>query len=513
MSVAPLLIALSLAAPPEKAAPKPPPKRPSVVVLAIDLDVSSRPAAVGAARIAEAAARRLGRQDVKDPVALIDQSGTKQREERFASGLESFNQGRVHYDNLELDQAVEVLDRSANAIEKSNLAEHFDDWVRSVQLRVAARFVAGDAATAKADLAKLWVVWPRMEFDKSQFAPDVIAAAAQAKSDLTRTATRVDIDVKADPVSARVYLDGNYMGPTPATLTKIPMGEHFLTLTAPGFAVYQERIRVTAGLNVRASLSGADGKAKYLALVDRVKRSWHDPSPQSRAEATQELGKWLGVEEVALVGVSREGASLLVQGVRSASGDKHVLGVVEERLPESDPRLYERMNQVLGPLFEKDKPREGGKANTSADVGFRWSPRATGWSVLGAGGALAITGGVFGYLAYSNNKTYRSSAQTDLNAAALADSGQTQAHVADVLVGVGVVGAIVGGYLVYLHRADNESVRLDERGDEPPPPGTVDTPAEPPPEKKKKKPVEEDPFSVAPAPFPGGGGFVISGRF
>ena len=152
-----------------------------VAVVGVELDPQARQASVQAAKVAEVAALRNPQLEVKDVAVTFDEANERVRAERFSMAQNAVARGRNHYDNLELEDAVDDFDRAAAMLEKSNLTEHFRDWVRAVQFRVAARFLAGDAGTARADLAKLAVVEPRLDFDKSLFPAEILNAAKQVK--------------------------------------------------------------------------------------------------------------------------------------------------------------------------------------------------------------------------------------------------------------------------------------------------------------------------------------------
>ena len=62
---------------------------------------------------------------------VLDANGVKQRDERLQSAKDAIARGKNHYDNLELELAVDEFERAASVLEKVSMVDHFRDWSRA----------------------------------------------------------------------------------------------------------------------------------------------------------------------------------------------------------------------------------------------------------------------------------------------------------------------------------------------------------------------------------------------
>ncbi len=145
------------------------------------------------------------------------------------------------------------------------------------------------------------------------------------------------LNVESTPDFAKIFIDGEPMGETPNSISKILIGPHELKLTKDGYADYTEQITITKGerKQVSATLSNTDyfakGKEAYNKKDYAEAAKWFRPAAEQGNSSAQAYfgymySKGLGVtkDNVEAVKWYRKAAE---QGNASA---QHNLGVMYE---------------------------------------------------------------------------------------------------------------------------------------------------------------------------------------
>ncbi len=136
---------------------------------------------------------------------------------------------------------------------------------------------------------------------------------------------------------------------------------------------------------------------------------------------------------------------------------------------DADPEAVQRATKRVQELkVEEEKariamppPDSGGGANRPRARARRSGTSGRemgGWVAVGAGGLLVVTGSVFGILA--SDKADRFADTDEVDRQSLRESGQTQALIADVMLGVGVAAAATGVVLLMLPDSDASALRV-----------------------------------------------------
>lgn len=178
----------------------------------------------------------------------------------------------------------------------------------------ATHFESGDADEARALLLDLLSLNQSYELSSKRFSRDFITLRAQTAG--SRNASlRGNASVTSKPNGARVYLDGEFMGFTPAALQTLPVGKHLLRVEKPGFQQYGEFVEVTPeDIEVKVELQPNSAYRAYDALLDKVAAEVSRDKP---GNGLKSMGKSLGLDR-AIVGtlkeVSENGALELIVG-------------------------------------------------------------------------------------------------------------------------------------------------------------------------------------------------------
>lgn len=78
--------------------------------------------------------------------------------------------------------------------------------------------------------------------------PEPPPAASAPKTE----AAEASLEVVSTPDGADIQLDGVFVGSTPSTIT-VATGDHVITLNKTGYAVWERKLRITGGGNVRVN--------------------------------------------------------------------------------------------------------------------------------------------------------------------------------------------------------------------------------------------------------------------
>jgi hypothetical protein len=426
---------------------------PVLLTAAVERDPKLAVLAAQTSYILDAAARRGGRFELVDLAERLDPLGVKKRRTWHESAADASEQAKKSYDLLEYRDALGYIQRSVELYEQTNLAQTFRELSAALVFRVASRYFDGDEAGARAELERLLTVDPRAEFDPQRFPPDLRDTVDRVKEE-RKAAGRITLDLSTDPVPARAYVDGIYRGVTPLGVRGLSPGDHYVTLIAPGYTFYQEKIKVAPGTAHRVTLAQLP-PGPTVAFMKKLAYGAPDGLSVVRA-----LGRGVGAAQVAAAFVDYAGRDVRVALWRIEVSDGHLAAEAEVVAPETDPNFAAKLDRMFADAMAKDAPR-GQKGEPvlvsrrnvlsrfAGEVGL---DRNTGQAVaLISTGALAAGWVLFGALAASSNASYRNTPQTDprIVDGSLAGTGRGLALTADVMLGLTAVSGLVWAVLRY----------------------------------------------------------------
>ena len=172
----------------------------------------------------------------------------------------------------------------------------------------------GDVEETKLALLDLMALNPTYELDTKRYSRDFIALRVQVATGVN-AALRGGATVKSRPAGARVYIDNEFKGYTPLTVSTLPVGKHLLRLERPGFRVYGQLLEVSPDdVEASAELQPTDDYKAYrraAGLGGLRGDARQQPSSQAVAGAGQG---------------ARAGAGLRGHGERPAGHQHHRAG-------------------------------------------------------------------------------------------------------------------------------------------------------------------------------------------
>ncbi|NMB76584.1 MAG: PEGA domain-containing protein [Myxococcales bacterium] len=332
--------------------------------------------------------------------------------------------GKEQYDNLELDAAVDELQKVLSEIDRAipRMGEG-REYVDALLYLGAAYILSGDNERATESFRLVSMYDRRRSLDPKLFPPSIIELYSKVKDEVG-TAPVGTLLVRSNPPGAEVYLNGVYKGIAPVQLVKVPEGKHFLRLEKDGFRPWGQKVEffATHEESVEASLqpvSGAEAfKADTRKLLDKV-----DDDPPA-AEVVN-FARTMGLSRLVLASVKQRGdevscavALIQVDPPRRLSYQETSLNLVASNfLAQADALFTSLYRKVKIPTAEVGGRRSdsvGGatqRCNTDSDCTtgevcdaasgrcIPYAPPAQRfyqkwwfWTIVGGG--LAVAGGV-----------------------------------------------------------------------------------------------------------------------
>ncbi|WP_375766601.1 PEGA domain-containing protein [Archangium gephyra] len=256
----------------------------------------------------------------QDDEALV---ALKRGKQGYEESLAAFDKKEYEDAELKIRATLKELQKAASAMTAS-----CNPLCDATALYAAVMHQRGDVEEAKLALLDLMALNPTHELDTKRYSRDFIAFRVQVATGV-HAALRGGATVKSRPAGARVFIDNEFKGYTPLTLSTLPVGKHLLRLERPGFRVYGQLLEVSPDdVEASTALQPTEDYKAYDARLDGV------ASEVMRANVTSStavagLGKALGLER-GFVGTVRDipdsGTTELVLGLFDMSNGKR-LGV------------------------------------------------------------------------------------------------------------------------------------------------------------------------------------------
>lgn len=394
--------------------------------------------------------------------------------------LQLAQRGREAYDVLELDQAVENLNAAVREYDRNAAyVTDFRQVAETLMLLGATHILRGEEGRGRERLAQAVILYPEVEPDARVFNPSMRQVFSNTKARVLR-GRRGSIIVETQPTGAEIYLDGKFMGVSPETILEVAEGRHYLRAVKDGYRPFGTVIDVKGTVEVtdRAVLVMTKAFDDYDRLSDEIFSALNaGKGPRQVETLLGQLATLLNVDDLFISEVRIDG-----EQVRVLSAQFNLSGKLRSRVRETK-FVYDADGDSYGRRIEEFLkgefgPPPEGSLEGSGPGGMRWdgegvappTPMCMGMNcddfrsnVLIWGGAsaagLAGLGGLFGFLAQSDNDEFQTTPQVDPQSEALESSGKTNALIADILFITAGATAItaLGVYLFY-----NPSTTVDE---------------------------------------------------
>jgi hypothetical protein len=253
--------------------------------------------------------------------------------EQVAEARKLAEEGQASLAALELPQAIKKLDHAVDALSKVLPHIKKQELADAMMALGAAHWLAGDKKAAHAILLKLFTWRSDYRLDTQKFPPALIPPVEEARKEVEK-AKRGGLEIRSEPPAAQAYVDGRFVGVTPAFADALPVGEHFVTLKREGYrkAVMPGMVsaRELQVLNVKLERS-----SKYL-LVEQALAGVERSLGAAQLDATADnLRDALFIDHAVFVRVapSAQAGSLDVSAFLYDLRNRHLLSKMVKSLP------------------------------------------------------------------------------------------------------------------------------------------------------------------------------------
>jgi hypothetical protein len=433
-SVAALAAAVSacLAAAPARAETR------KVAAAAVALDPTLEGEAALATAALEASLARDARVSAVSLVAVA-RGGPDERRARADEAGKLLPLAVDAFDGMEFATALLKARAAVALYEESDLRESMGALLDAIAIEALALFAQGKKNDARTAMNRLLLLKPDYKWNPARLTPEASKLCEEARSKL-RSRPKGSLEVRTQPVSALVFVDGVLKGTSPLALSDLVAGSHHVTAYAAGYALAQDKGFAGPGGATALTLSPlADGQ-RLLALLQGLRDA---PGP----DAAGALARWAKADEVLAVALKSSGRGLVASALRAdskgrliAKADRTLAGRGEAARADLDALARELLSAAEAPQTEAvattaakaPPPPVVEKASSPINAG-----RVAGFTLLGVGLAAGITGLTLGLNVQNLASKARATPQVNQTAYnQLVSDGKTRALAADVMYGV-----------------------------------------------------------------------------
>jgi len=217
--------------------------------------------------------------------------------EALEQAAQLFDGGRVAYDNLEMDEAVERFEQALQAYEEQ--IAHLPDIgpISDCLLYMgAAQALSGRDRTARTTFGRVLAIDPERRPSADVFPPTVGEVFDYVAGRMSRAGSG-SLSVTTTPTGADVYLDGTYQGPSPQSIEDVTAGIHYVRIRLPGHVEVGRSIEVRARREASTELSmdmTEDGPLVSELLAQLPGQL--EERPDDAVGTVQRIGEILGIE-------------------------------------------------------------------------------------------------------------------------------------------------------------------------------------------------------------------------
>jgi hypothetical protein len=223
--------------------------------------------------------------------------------------------GRSSYENLELDDAVKLLEGAVAAyFNCASKQVSGRGYVEALQFLGAARIARGETDAGMRAFRNAAAFDARATMDTRIFPPDMVAAYARSRDTVAGYPPGA-ISVTTTPSGTEVFIDGRFSGVSPLMGQKAAPGTHFVSARRDGFEAAGGRLEVESGEEAafHANMDRSPGLEEFAGyqagLLSEIDRDTAGPD-------TMGVARILKADRVIVCSVARRGNA--VEAVASA---------------------------------------------------------------------------------------------------------------------------------------------------------------------------------------------------
>ncbi len=188
--------------------------------------------------------------------------------------MKQIGQVKELYNNLKFSEAIKLTETLLKHLKQSyQFFEDLDEIYTLKSYLAASTMLNTDGVGVENLFREIVVMDENYKMDSSVFSPEIVKQYQEIKKEIGEINTG-SIEINCEPVDARVYIDGKYMGVTPFVSEQLRVGEHYIKLEAEGFVPYAEILKVSPQVNsVNAALSEYETNRNVVTLKKSLIKS------------------------------------------------------------------------------------------------------------------------------------------------------------------------------------------------------------------------------------------------
>lgn len=173
--------------------------------------------------------------DFTKTLEYVKSKQTKKTKKSTKDAVAAFEKGRKAYQNLNIKEAVESLEKSKMLYQDALWNEDSFQGLRTTKFYLAMAYLADKKeAQAKLELQEMILIDPkRAETKPSEkyYSPQVRQLYQKVLKDIEK-ADHGGVQISTSPSQATVFMDGSSVGKTPIELRDIPAGRHYFRMVS-----------------------------------------------------------------------------------------------------------------------------------------------------------------------------------------------------------------------------------------------------------------------------------------
>ena len=199
----------------------------------------------------------------------------------FNEAVDLLDKGQKLYNSLKVDEAITTLQdaklKFKEAIPTLQDEASYSRFLGAYFYLCMAYQAKQQELQAKQELREMVIVDSKRKqrkFSSNYYPPQVLKLYEEVRKEIIN-AEGGRLKIKASPSSAKVYLDGGYAGETPVEVSRLPLGEHFVTINKDGYISWSDSKLIVSGDNtVEVDLKEKPKVGGALADVRPVNSSY-----------------------------------------------------------------------------------------------------------------------------------------------------------------------------------------------------------------------------------------------
>ena len=240
---------------------------------------------------------------------------------------------------VRLRAAIKGLEGALAFVKKSLLA-------RAMMALGVAQAEAKDQRAAYATFLRLLTWRPAVRYDTQEFSARHLPTFARAQK-AARRLPKGSAELSTTPPGAKAYVDGRFVGITPATAWGLASGSHYATYKMQGYIKASHRITVS-GTEQRKFSQELKQSDKILLLQQSMDKIKHEAGAQKATAAMLDLRSFLFIDQVIFARVQQvAGEQIQVEGYLYDLRTKMRLNQATQTVPTRELKALSKLTRLL----------------------------------------------------------------------------------------------------------------------------------------------------------------------